>query len=437
MLLENETLRGDALQALVQVAERMNVRDPGKALNVLDGEVSDYFATLGVLVHLPEGEEALLLRTALEERLVAVQRRVLACLKLIYGPSIISTAELCLWSASQDMRARGMEVLDNVLDDAHKADVLTAFDDIEPARKMAYAAGRFSLSDPSPQSFLGELFGSGWGRYSPWVKVVCVRTAPSLALALSAERLAEILLTNDTDVVREECLHALARQGPAMARGLLDQIACEPDSSLGAAVRRYRSGEGPMLSTLDKVLFLKSVPLFSHVQDEHLVELALKAKEVFFPNASPILRRGEMGDFMYVIISGAVCIHIGEERLAEFRKGGVFGEMAILDAEPRAADVTALEDTELLRIGQKDLLNAMTSEVEISRGVIKELSQRIRHMNDANSFRDALRRAWKAGMTPEEEAEFLEARRTGTRISAAEAAQLAAEVKEDLGIGAR
>ena len=129
---------------------------------------------------------------------------------------------------------------------------------------------------------------------------------------------------------------------------------------------------------VQKILFLKNVPLFSSMPPEELSHLASIAQEVVFPAGATIITAGDHGDSMFVIAEGDVSIHREGETLAEFTSQDYFGEMSILDGEPRSASVTALCDCLLLRIKQADFHQILSSRFEVALHVIQTLTQRLR-----------------------------------------------------------
>ena len=71
-------------------------------------------------------------------------------------------------------------------------------------------------------------------------------------------------------------------------------------------------------------------------------------------------------------------VHQGQRQLAQLGVRDVFGEMAVLDSEPRSASVTALKDAVLLKIARDDFRDILQERPEIGMGIIKVLSRRLR-----------------------------------------------------------
>lgn len=133
-----------------------------------------------------------------------------------------------------------------------------------------------------------------------------------------------------------------------------------------------------MLSTVEKVLFLKSIDLFSQIPGEDLAQVALIATEEERETGEEIFAEGEAGDALYLVLEGKVRVHRESRLIAELGERECFGEMAILDASPRSATVTAVDAVSLLRISREDFQDIMAEKPEIAMGIIKVLTRRLR-----------------------------------------------------------
>ena len=89
--------------------------------------------------------------------------------------------------------------------------------------------------------------------------------------------------------------------------------------------------------TVQRVLFLKNVPLFSTMPPDTLAWVAEAADEVNYLAGQTIFEKGSRGDSMYVIADGSVIIHDEGKTLAELPREAFFGELSILDGETRSA----------------------------------------------------------------------------------------------------
>lgn len=136
-----------------------------------------------------------------------------------------------------------------------------------------------------------------------------------------------------------------------------------------------------MIPMIEKILFLKGVDLFTQIPAHELSPIAEISDEVHYAKGQSIFQEGEEGDALYVIVEGSVKVHRADAFLAALGEGQFFGEMAILDAEPRSASVTAESSLVLLRISRADFSELLDEKPEISRGILLVLTRRLRAAN--------------------------------------------------------
>ena len=130
--------------------------------------------------------------------------------------------------------------------------------------------------------------------------------------------------------------------------------------------------------TVERVLILRSVQMFELTPDHILAELAAILKEVDLEPNAEVIKQGDLGDCMFVIVHGAVKVHRDSEVLATLGPRDIVGEMSVLDPEPRSASVTTTAPTRLLRIDRADFYDLMADRIEIAQGVMSVLCQRLR-----------------------------------------------------------
>jgi len=148
--------------------------------------------------------------------------------------------------------------------------------------------------------------------------------------------------------------------------------------SLGAIRGLLREkGMGPML-LIEKVITLKAVEMFARTPEDVLADVATLAEEVRFKAGETIFQKGDAGESLYVIVKGEVKVHDGDLDLKHLKDKSVFGELAVLDPEPRSASITALSDSHLLRLDREAFLELMAGNMEVVRGVLAVLCDRIR-----------------------------------------------------------
>ena len=136
------------------------------------------------------------------------------------------------------------------------------------------------------------------------------------------------------------------------------------------------------LSIMERVLFLRKVPLFTELPPPDLQPIASIAEEHVFDEGDTIARQGDIGEEMHIIVSGEVSVAVrggtdAQQVVAVRSEGDVVGEMAIVTNEPRMADLVARGPVRLLTIDRRRFESIIRERPETALGVIRMLSRRL------------------------------------------------------------
>jgi CRP-like cAMP-binding protein len=129
---------------------------------------------------------------------------------------------------------------------------------------------------------------------------------------------------------------------------------------------------------MDKVVLLREVSIFSAIAHEELVDVAGLLTDQWAAPGERIVEQGELGDCLYVIASGSVRVHDGDRTLAQLGRRQFFGELSLLDAEPRSASVSAVDEAHLLRLGQGDFYALIADRPQIVHAINRGLCHMVR-----------------------------------------------------------
>ncbi len=140
--------------------------------------------------------------------------------------------------------------------------------------------------------------------------------------------------------------------------------------------------------------FLRQIPLFNGLDDYALERLFAMSREITLQPGEFLMREGEMGDSMYVIVDGTLQVRKqardSEVVLAERKAGEVIGEMSVLDQAPRSASVVALTPTRLLQIDQETFMAMIDWSPSAARAILKTFAMRIRSTQAALQQREKM-----------------------------------------------
>ena len=139
------------------------------------------------------------------------------------------------------------------------------------------------------------------------------------------------------------------------------------------------------LSLMDRILFLRHVPLFAALSPADLKQVAAIASEEVFLDGEVIAEEGEQGDAMFVIIAGEVRVCLNDVEVARRVSGEYVGELAVINREPRIATLIASDDVRTLCIDQKSFEGLIRERPDVSLVIIQVLSQRLKEATEMKS----------------------------------------------------
>ncbi|MCE7986501.1 MAG: hypothetical protein DYG89_35465 [Caldilinea sp. CFX5] len=368
-------VRTAILTALHQCGYRADAATRPLLETELRAEIAHASWTLTHLVAIGEAASGplLLLRNALYADLVEQQARLLLWLALLYDPATLQRVRTALAltpglrrTPTDEQRAYALETLDLLLTKAVSKQLLVLLDDLPPAQQLKQLTGDATRTPlPLPRQ-LAALITDGERWVAPWLRTVALY---AIAHALPA-------------VQNDPTLQAAVNDAATAADPLVQETAAWVKLGLNNGMVAGRGGAGlpspGVLLTVEKVLILQRVEIFAAMPAAILVEIAAHLQEQFTPAGATIFTQGAPGESIYFIVTGAVEALDGARVFTRMGEGEIFGEMALLDGEPRTATIRATAPTHLLSLDQAPFYELMDEHIEIARGVIAVLAQRLR-----------------------------------------------------------
>ena len=175
----------------------------------------------------------------------------------------------------------------------------------------------------------------------------------------------------------------------------LERVSADDDVFVAAcagAMIAQRDGRDAMarsdasMPVIERVLFLRHVPLFDELSPADLGAIAEVAQERSFADGELLASEGELGDELLIVASGIVRVEAGGSEIARRGPGEVVGEMSLITRDPRMASLVADGDVRAIRIGRREFESMIHDRPDIGIGVMRVLAQRL-----AEAWRSATR----------------------------------------------
>ena len=133
----------------------------------------------------------------------------------------------------------------------------------------------------------------------------------------------------------------------------------------------------------EKMERLEAVPLFEACTQRQLRAVARIAEIFDAPAGTILIRAGDPGEEFFLIVEGTARVHVSARKRLRLRPGDFFGEMSLLDGEPRSATVVAESGLRLLIIRRRDFAALFAKVPDMARPLMATLSRRVRQSERA------------------------------------------------------
>lgn len=142
---------------------------------------------------------------------------------------------------------------------------------------------------------------------------------------------------------------------------------------------------------------LAQIPMFEHLAQEDLTHLSGLLQQRRYSKGEVIFHQGDVGTALFIVRRGEVAIRLSSSEgkeviLALLGRGDAFGELALLDGEPRSTDAVARDETHLLSLHQEDFRRFLGERPQVAMGLLAVLSRMVRRVTQLvhdSAFLDA------------------------------------------------
>ncbi len=336
---------------------------------------------LATIVDLNESETVAPLMTpiqeALQNDLFQIRNRIFYLLSFRYESDTILQTQIYL-TTSSEKRAYALEVLDVLLDRETKQMALPLISDTLTAKQQL---DRLATLFPQPTldhihrlKAILEVPELELGR---WVRAYALYLIGVLQLNTLSETVTTFLVTTNDPLLREGAVQTLKQLDADFADKMLATLPETVSAETVSAIENHQ-GQTTMLSTVERVLFLKSADIFNELSGEALIWVAQVAQEIHFSANERFIQQGDPGDGLFIIVTGTVEVVLDGGKTIDVQgEKSAIGEMALFSQRSRMANCIAQTEVTALKISQEDFQALLAQNSELALGIIKILAERL------------------------------------------------------------
>lgn len=268
-------------------------------------------------------------------------------------------------SVDPRQRSNSLEALDDSLDSSLSEIMMPLLEGLPPSRCLAVGRKRFHL--PSFDSNPAAIYTHFLTKQN-WVTVV-------LTLYVIAQQ--------GVDGFDEAVVEKLTRSENAyiyqMAQGVFGQKQAHPE--------KKEDGMGTEISVPDKILHLRRIHIFERLSITELAAVASVTDEAVFQPGEIVIKEGEPGETMYLIIEGEVSVNKSREQgheieLDRIGAGDYFGEMALFEDIPRSATIRTQKESRVLVLHKREFAEIVREYPQIALQICRVLGARLRTLHE-------------------------------------------------------
>jgi hypothetical protein len=377
---QNPDIKHQALLSL-QAAGFKAEKEENEILQIIDHEISEATFLLIIKTLLPKDEVSIFLRNAIEFEIERITDRCLLLFSYIYDANKIQRVRNSYFVKSQELKANAIELLDLLLKGEIKKKFLTLIESSQSIQKAQILSGFYPVYSNTLEVNIQRLISKNYKFIHNWTKAIAMELVLNLELSQLKSSLTENLGVKE-NIIKEIAVKALYKFDKKYLLTISEFLPISYQFDIYSIIQKMKQkNTDSRLFIIEKVLLLKTVQIFSNTSEEILTDIAEVIEEVEVEKGETIFRKGDSGNCMYVIYEGEVKIHDKETIFATLKERDFFGEFSLLDPEPRSATVTATKDTFLLKLDQETFFEIMADRIEVARGILHILVNRLRNQN--------------------------------------------------------
>ncbi|MFN0050006.1 MAG: cyclic nucleotide-binding domain-containing protein [Cytophagales bacterium] len=352
----------------------------------IESEIGNSAWNIAALTEIPQTEETILLKQALEEEIAFNFENIYMLLALIYDSQAIKLVKDNIESGTVEGLVYAIELIDVFMAEELKPIFLPLIEDISQSERTERLQGSFPRQKLDSIEVLKQIINRDYNKVNKWTKACAMYCYANMQESEMCDDLTANLFNPDP-LLREISAWSIVKKDyysyKQNSNRLVENIRKELDSQFLNATHDENEPR-KQLSRIEKIFFLKELPAFKNVPGVILVEFVELIEEVIIKKDAVILDFGATGQSpLYIIVkgnaevkseSGEIITIIGEKEM--------IGEMLILDTDHNHHEIIASEDCILFKIDKDRFLEQITDNFEIAKELIQVISSKFKAIEE-------------------------------------------------------
>jgi ATP/ADP translocase len=353
-------------EGIFSLLKSLNIKDLD-AFRFARSHIEDsylYLAEAEGLLIFPESPRRSLLKDHLDQKRLVQMENILRVLAAQDGSGQMRIIWRGIFSSDARQRSNSLEALDDLMDTSLSKILIPLLENLSPSQCLAVGRKNFQL--PDFHSDKAKLYTHLLGKKDYVTVILTLAMAEDLDLERIDRKIVLELTQSKNTYIRH------------MAQYIINQQ--EGDST------KKENNMETEISIPDRILLLRGIEIFEALSVSELAAVASVTEEIICRPGDIIIKEGETGENMYLVIKGEVSViknqgKKDEIELDRISSGDYFGEMALFEDILRSATIRAEQESHLLVLHKQEFKEIVREYPQIALNICKVLSGRIRKLH--------------------------------------------------------
>lgn len=368
------------LYSLRYINYRATGRQAREVTDLLETELGKTLWNLAAVSELPESDEFMLLREALNEEVRGNFDHITMLLSILYDPEAVQLVRENIESGDPNGIAYALELMDLFVEQDLKPKLFPLFDDIPVDQKLEQLQIYFPRENYNPIQVINYILNRDFNMNNRWTKVCAVYASAYIKdFRVSRGLIAQMF--NQDKLLQETAAWVIFNKDKDSYKVITDRLPNRDKKFLDSAIENNQLLEGlddGFFLGIEMVLFLKQLPEFKNINGVLLADLFDKISPLDMVLGEKITFDAKDQNPIFIVAHGEVKLKDGDTLVTVLKKGMVYGDIFQNGPGLPVTSAEANERSIVFKINLADFYFVMANHHELVEGLIKNVTQRLK-----------------------------------------------------------